>query len=113
MAPAAAAPASGNSAATSTVPENVSLPERAARARLVYKVAPESPQNAGNPGGSVVLQAVVGKDGAVRDLQLVSGSPRLAEAAMDAASRWQFQPYQVNGQAVEFTTQLHVDFNSQ
>lgn len=113
VAPAAAAPASGNSAATSTVPENVSLPERAARARLVYKVAPESPQNAGNSGGSVVLQAVVGKDGAVRDLQLVSGSPRLAEAAMDAASRWQFQPYQVNGQAVEFTTQLHVDFNSQ
>ncbi len=110
---AAPAPAPANSAPAPAVPENVSLPERAARARLVYKVAPESPRDGTGSGSSVVLQAVVGKDGAVRDLQLVSGSPRLAEAAMDAASRWQFQPYQVNGQPVEFTTQLHVDFNSQ
>jgi TonB family protein len=102
-----------NTESSAPAPENVTLPERAARARLVYKVAPEFPRDAaGSTGASVILQAVVGKDGTVRDLQLVSGSPRLAEAAMDAASRWQFQPYKVNGQTVEFTTQIHVDFNA-
>jgi outer membrane biosynthesis protein TonB len=87
----------------------VTLPERAARARLVYKVAPEYPGGAVNAGSSVVLKAVVGKDGTVRDLHLVSGSSQLG----DAASRWQFQPYKVNGQPVEFTTELHVDFAGQ
>jgi protein TonB len=91
----------------------VTLPERAARARLVYKVAPEYPGGAVNAGSSVVLKAVVGKDGTVRDLHLVSGSSQLGDAAMEAASRWQFQPYKVNGQPVEFTTELHVDFAGQ
>ena len=111
---ASAAPAANESGAASpAVPDNVTLPERTARARLIYKVAPEYPTGAAIAGSSVVLQAVVGKDGSVRDLHLVSGSSSLGEAAMEAASRWQFQPYKVNGQAVEFTTQLHVDFTGQ
>ena len=56
------------------------------------------------------LEALVGKDGSVQQLKLVSGDPQLAAAAADAIRQWRFRPYQSDGQVVEFSTDVSVDF---
>jgi protein TonB len=60
--------------------------------------------------GTVVLHAVISKDGSVEDLQYVSGPPLLMKAAMDAVRQWRYQPTQLNGEPVEVDTTVSVVF---
>ena len=60
--------------------------------------------------GTVVLQAVIAKDGTVQDLRVVSGHPLLVAAAMDAVKQWRYKPYLLNDQPVEVDTQINVNF---
>ncbi|MGH9794797.1 MAG: energy transducer TonB [Candidatus Acidiferrales bacterium] len=60
--------------------------------------------------GTVRMQAIVGVDGTIQDLQLVSGHCWLAEAAMDAVRRWRYQPTLLNGAPVEISTIIDVIF---
>jgi len=59
---------------------------------------------------TVVLQAVIGKDGTVGDLRLVSGHPMLAGAAIEAVKQWHYRPYLLNNEPVEVDTQINVNF---
>ena len=63
--------------------------------------------------GTVVLSAVIAKDGTVENLSLLSGHPLLVPAAMDAVKQWRYRPYTLNGQPVEVMTQIHVNFQLQ
>jgi len=56
------------------------------------------------------MQAVIGKDGAVQNVQVLSGPPLLRSAAADAVKRWVYRPTLLNGQAVEVVTQIDVAF---
>jgi protein TonB len=60
--------------------------------------------------GKVVLQAVITKEGSVRDLKVMSGDSLLARAAMDAVTQWRYQPYVLNGQPIQRTTEITVVF---
>jgi protein TonB len=60
--------------------------------------------------GTVVLHAVIAKDGSVEDLQYVSGPPLLMKSAMDAVKQWRYQPTQLNGDPVEVDTTISVVF---
>jgi TonB family protein len=60
--------------------------------------------------GSVLLKALIGADGVIRDLRVLSGPAILASAAREAARRWQFKPYLQNGQAVETQANITVNF---
>jgi protein TonB len=60
--------------------------------------------------GPVVLEAWIGRDGAIRELKLVRGSLLLGKAACEAVKRWRYRPYMMNGQAVEAQTFVTVDF---
>jgi protein TonB len=60
--------------------------------------------------GSVVLQAVVGTDGTIEDLRVLSGPSILAKAAQQAVRQWKFRPYLQNGQPVETKTKITVNF---
>jgi protein TonB len=82
------------------------------QAFLVQKVDPQYPAQAREARiqGRVVLSVVVGKDGAVQDVKLVSGHPLLAPAAMNAVRQWHYKPYLLNGDAVEVQTPVTVDF---
>jgi len=60
--------------------------------------------------GSVVLQALIGKDGNIQDLHVVSGPAILSEAARQAVKQWRFRPYLQNGQAVETEARVTVNF---
>lgn len=62
--------------------------------------------------GTVILAAVIGKDGTIRDLEvLASPSPLLADAAMDSVKSWQYKPYLLNGAPVEVETIVNVVFS--
>ena len=79
---------------------------------LIRRVTPVYPQAAliTRTEGAVVLRAVVGKDGSVKDLRVISGNPFLSGAAVDAVRQWQFKPYVLNGAAIEVETQVTVNF---
>jgi TonB family protein len=61
--------------------------------------------------GSVVLQAVVGADGNIENLRVVSGPAILSAAAQQAVRQWRFKPYLQNGQPVETKARITVNFS--
>jgi TonB family protein len=79
---------------------------------ITHKVEPLYPEDLrrANVQGVVVLGAVIGRDGSVVKLRPISGPDALASAAIDAVKWWRFQPYLVNGRAVEVETTLAVEF---
>jgi len=94
----------------SSAPE-VRIPGETMQKLLTHKVEPAVPE-ASQPAlrGTVTLEAVIGKDGGVRDVHPLSGPEPLAEAALDAVRWWRFEPYRIRGKAVEVETTLTVDF---
>jgi protein TonB len=63
-----------------------------------------------NVQGSVVLQAVIGTDGIIQNLHVVSGPAILSSAAQQAVREWHFKPVVQNGQAVETKAKITVNF---
>lgn len=61
--------------------------------------------------GEVVLQAVISKNGTVENLKVIKGHPMLTQSALDAVSKWRYQPTILNGEPVEVDTQIIVNFN--
>jgi protein TonB len=82
-------------------------------ARLVNKVQPLYPPLARQTriSGTVKLHAIIGKDGAVQQLQVVSGHPLLVQSALDAVRQWRYQPTLLNGDPVEVDTEIDVIFS--
>src|ERR1035437_543451 len=93
--------------------EPVVMSEQAARALLVHTVNPVYPPEAlaQKLHGPVVLQAVIGRDGAVEDLKLVRGYFVLGRAAIAAVKQWRFQPYSANGHASATQTVITINFS--
>jgi TonB family protein len=60
--------------------------------------------------GSVILQALIGKDGIIQNLRVVSGPHILASAAQDAVRQWHFKPHVEGGEAVETEAKITVNF---
>jgi len=83
--------------------------------RLAYSVSPVYPEVARQAGmeGDVVLRAYVSSDGRVASLKVLSGSPVLARAAIEAVEKWRYQPVLIHGQPVSVVTTLTVAFRMQ
>jgi protein TonB len=60
--------------------------------------------------GSVILQALIGRDGWIQDLHVVSGPPILASAAQEAVKQWHFKPHYQGADAVETQAKITVNF---
>lgn len=61
--------------------------------------------------GNVLLQAVVGSDGKVRDIEVVSPvNPELEEEAVNAVSQWEFSSTCLNGEAIDVRIFVTVAF---
>jgi TonB family protein len=88
------------------------VPAEVMQGLLTHKIEPIYPEAArlAKVQGIVVLDAVVGADGTVIDLRAVSGPEELTSAALDAVKWWRFQPYLIDGRAVQAKTRLAVDF---
>lgn len=80
---------------------------------LLQSVKPVYPAQAqqAHVQGTVVLSAVIGKDGSVESVKVVSGHPLLTQAAVDAVRRWRYKPYYLNGEAVQAETEIKVKFS--
>ena len=81
-------------------------------AKLVKKVIPVYPPLAKNAriSGVVHLLGVIAKDGTIQNLQLISGHPLLAHAAIEAVRQWVYQPTLLNGEPVEVTAPIDIKF---
>ena len=79
---------------------------------VLHKVEPAYPKIAlgARIAGIVLLKAVIGKDGDIKELQVVSGHPILVPAAIDAVKQWRYRPYLLNGEPVEVETNITVTF---
>ena len=81
-------------------------------ANLVHRVQPAYPPlaRAARIQGTVVLQAIISKNGTIQNLQVLNGHPMLVRAAIDAVQQWRYRPYFLNGEPVEVETQITVNF---
>ena len=61
--------------------------------------------------GTVKLDALIGPDGHIQNLTVVSGHPLLIEAAMSAVRQWIYRPTYLNGKPVKVATEIIVNFN--
>ena len=78
---------------------------------LVKKPTPIYPEDAKHAriSGTVLLQAIIGKEGKIHDLHVIlSASPLLSDSAMEAVSHWEYKPYLLNGEPVEVETTVNV-----
>jgi protein TonB len=82
------------------------------RGMVINKTEPKYPKIAlaAHVAGVVLLKAVISKDGEVKELQVVSGHPLLAPAALDAVKQWRYRPYLLSGEPVEVETNITVTF---
>ena len=78
----------------------------------IKKVSPKYPKEARKKRiqGVVRLHAIIGKDGSISDLQVVSGDPILTKAAMEAVRQWKYRPTLLEGRPVEVDTTIDVIF---
>jgi protein TonB len=79
---------------------------------LIYRVQPDYPLLARQVRiqGRVVLRAMISREGAIENLQALSGHPMLIPAAVDAVRQWRYRPYVLNGDPVEVETEVTVNF---
>jgi len=93
-------------------PQRIRVSSGVSTGMLVRRVQPTYPPLARQARiqGVVVLQAQISKDGSIQNLQLISGHPMLAPAAIEAVKQWKYKPYLLNGEPVEVETQVQVNF---
>ena len=82
-------------------------------AMLTHRVEPLYPPLAiqTRREGRVELHAIIGTDGAIRSLQVVSGDALFHRSALGAVSQWKFRPTMLNGQAVNIDTYITVIYS--
>jgi len=120
--PAAAAPAKAAArlpAGASSIPpprratpKRISLGGNIQNDRFISGPLPEYPPLARQARiqDTVRLAAVIGTDGAVTQLNAISGHPLLIQSAVDAVRYWRYDPALVNGEPVEVSTTIDVVF---
>jgi protein TonB len=93
-------------------PKRIRVSQGVTRGLLIQKIEPIYPPLArqARVQGDVVLKAIVSKEGEIKELELVSGHPMLAPAAIEAVKRWHYRPFLLNGEPIEVETLVTVMF---
>ncbi len=84
-----------------------------AQGLLIHQVAPQYPAQARQARiqGTVIVQAVIGKDGSVQNVHALRGPLPLIQSAVDAVKQWRYRPYTLDGEPVQAETQISVKFS--
>ncbi len=79
---------------------------------LIHRVEPVYPSIARSVGiqGPVVIRAMISATGNIEQAQVISGSPLLVQAALEAIRQWKYRPYYLNNRPVEVETEITVNF---
>ena len=93
-------------------PNRVRVAQGVVQGMVVHRVAPVYPPQAklAHIQGVVVLAAVIGKDGKIKNLRVMSGPLALQDAAIGAVQQWRYRPYILLGEPVEVDTTITVTF---
>jgi protein TonB len=60
--------------------------------------------------GVVEMRALISKTGTIENLNVISGHPMLATAAVEAVRQWRYRPYLLNNEPIEVETEITVNF---
>lgn len=103
---------SQGAAAETQTPQPTRVPKDVMSGLIRKKVQPQYPEKArkAHIQGTVALQATIGKEGDVLNLQIINGDTALAAASIEAVKQWKYKPYLLNGVPVEVETQVDVIF---
>ena len=90
----------------------IKVPSEVMQKNLIVSRVPTYPDaaKASRVKGSVVVEALIQKDGSVGRVRVLQGDSRLRNAAMDAIFRQKYRPYVLNGTAVDVITTVSLDF---
>jgi TonB family protein len=94
------------------VPLRIRVGGQVMRAKLIFKPNPKYPREAkkNRIQGTVKVEALIGDDGSVIDLEVLSGDPALVKAATDAVLQWRYQPTLLNGRPIQVVTEIDINF---
>ncbi len=103
--------ASSKSAGTHSGP--VTVAPGVMQGLILEKEPPKYPEEAKvrRIQGKVVLSAIIGKDGSVKELKATSGPKELQQSALDAVRTWKYKPYLLNGNPVDVKTAINVIYS--
>ncbi|MGA2880692.1 MAG: energy transducer TonB [Bryobacteraceae bacterium] len=95
-----------------SAPSRIKVGENVQAMNLIRKTQPQYPEAARTAGitGDVRLSVIIGRDGTVQNVQLISGHPLLVQAAVEAVENWLYKPTLLNGAPVEVATTVTVSF---
>jgi protein TonB len=90
----------------------VKISEGVEQAQLISRIEPRYPPLAVQvkKEGTVILHAIISRDGNITSLDVISGPPLLVKAALDAVRQWRYRPTLLNGEPVEVETTITVIF---
>ncbi len=93
-------------------PQRIRVSSGVQEAKVLNRVQPAYPPLASRARiqGTVVLEAIIAKDGSVQNLRVIEGHPMLVQAAVQAVQQWRYQPTILNNEPVEVETIINVVF---
>ena len=101
-----------NTAVPTIKPQRIRVSSGVTQGLVIHRVEPNYPPIAktARVSGTVILQAVISKEGTIENLRVVSGHPLLTQSAVEAVKQWRYRPYILNGDPVEVETTVEVHF---
>jgi TonB family protein len=103
----------GSDGSATKAPKQLTVSSEVMSHNLLSKAVPVYPPAAKKAKiqGKVVLDAVIGTDGNVENLRVISGPQELQQSALDAVRQWTYKPYLLNGNPVEVETTVNIIYN--
>ena len=96
------------------VPKRIRVGGNIQAKKLIQSELPTYPVDAKTAriSGHVRLEVLIGRDGSVAEVNVLSGNPLLAPAAVNSVRKWWYQPTLISGTPVEVLTEVDVSFGS-
>jgi TonB family protein len=93
----------------------LNVPEQLMEGHCITMVSPTYPQGDGvsRQPSTVVVRVVIWKSGSVYPMRVVSGDTSLEAQAMDAVRLWHYKPFLRDGEPMDVSTDIRVDFDPQ
>ena len=89
----------------------LNVPAKLMASRCITMVSPDYPPGLDRKAASVVVRVVIWKSGDVSPMRVISGQPSLEAEAMNAVRLWHYRPYVREGEPLDVTTDVEVDFD--
>jgi TonB family protein len=102
----------GTQSAADAPEKRIRVGGNVAAAKLIHQEVPEYRREAKDAHiqGTVIIHAIIAKDGSIREAHLVDGVCVLAEPALAAVKKWRYSPTLLMGEPVEVDTTISVKF---